>query len=569
MNPIKLTSLAALLAVSPLAAQALTLPGPDGYVAVPHQAALVPQGGLTVEAWVMPSTLSGRPTIVRKNPTAFNESYNLRIEFGQPQFTVQGTGGFMTLWPSTSVQPGVANHIAATYDGTTSRLYLNGALIGSMSGTVGPLLDTGGELRIGKGDDVAFGENYFGEIDAVRLWDRPLSQREIAGGLDRELPSGAGLIASWNFDNDLTDELGTFSGSAVATTGFAPEFAPAFTTALDTQNGTGFVEVPHSDALVPTAGLTIEAVIELDSNFGRETIVRKDPAPFAESYNFRVEFGALQLIINTTTGFQTLWALGTPLPLGEPLHVAATYDGATMTLYLDGQVIDTVAASGAFTPSTGPLRIGKGDDLGNEEFHGRIDSVRLWQVALQQQELVALLDRDVDTMPGIVGSWQFDGDLTDSANGNDGVAVGSVAFAEQYGGQIGVPDTGLEIFGAGTSNCSTVPSVIAPRLPVLGTTFPYGSDGGPSPGLWAHSLTLARLPVGVAALGVDIWIDPTGALLPTFGLGTVLGDSRSELALPTDPAAIGLQVFFQAFWFDSCGPAGLTASPGLQITLLP
>ena len=555
---------------SSLLAQALSLPGPDGYVAVPHAGALVPQNGLTVEAWVRPSTLAGRPTIARKNPTAFNESYNLRIEFGRPQFTVQTANGFTTLWPSTSIAVGSTHHIAGTYDGATLRLFLDGALIGETAGAGGPLLDTGGDLRIGKGDDVASGENYFGEIDAVRIWDRPLREREIAGGLDRELPSGTGLIASWNFDNDLSDERGQHGGSAVASTAFAPEFAPAFATALDTMQGNGFVEVPHAPELVPATGLTIEAWIRLDSSAGRPTIVRKDPAPFAESYNFRVEFGSLQFIINTTAGFQTLWALGTSLPIGEPVHVAACYDGATMKLFVDGQLLASQPASGTFTPSTGPLRIGKGDDLGNEEFHGLIDSVRLWQVALADQDVAALAGLDVDAMPGLIGSWQFDGDLTDSASGRNGAAVGSTAFVDQAGPQIGVPATGLALFGSGTSSCAHAPTMTASQLPVIGNAgFAIGSAGGPSQGLWVHALTLARLPGAIPALGVAIWLDPTPPVASTFGFGTPLGTSRSALPLPPNPNVGGLQLFAQAFWFDPCGAQGMTSSQGLAITILP
>src|SRR5207248_2205422 len=39
-------------------------------------------------------------------------------------------------------------------------------------------------------------------------------------------------------------------------------------------------------------------------------------------------------------------------------HLAVTYDGASLRLYVDGALARTVAQTGAMTPSTGPLRIG-------------------------------------------------------------------------------------------------------------------------------------------------------------------------------------------------------------------
>ena len=62
------------------------------------------------------------------------------------------------------------------------------------------------------------------------------------------------------------------------------------------------------------------------------------------------------------------------LPVGAWTHLAMTYDGAALRLYVNGvQVASTL--SGNITPTTNPLSIGGNSPYG-EYFEGRIDEVR-------------------------------------------------------------------------------------------------------------------------------------------------------------------------------------------------
>jgi hypothetical protein len=67
--------------------------------------------------------------------------------------------------------------LAATYDGATQKLYVNGALVGNRSQT-GAITLSNGALRIG-GNSV-WGEYFTGYIDEVRVYNRALTQAEIA-----------------------------------------------------------------------------------------------------------------------------------------------------------------------------------------------------------------------------------------------------------------------------------------------------------------------------------------------------------------------------------------------------
>jgi PKD repeat protein len=67
-------------------------------------------------------------------------------------------------------------------------------------------------------------------------------------------------------------------------------------------------------------------------------------------------------------------------------HLATTYDGATMKLYVNGALVASRSQTGTVASSTGPLRIG-GDSIWGEYFTGLIDEVRVYNRALSQAEI--------------------------------------------------------------------------------------------------------------------------------------------------------------------------------------
>ena len=85
-------------------------------------------------------------------------------------------------------------------------------------------------------------------------------------------------------------------------------------------------------------------------------------------------------------------------------HLAATYDGATIQLYLDGAPAGSQAHSGDVT-DVNYLFIGAWTGT----FQGTIDEVRIWNVARSQQQIVSTLAfRLQGDEPGLVAYWPFD-----------------------------------------------------------------------------------------------------------------------------------------------------------------
>ena len=130
-------------------------------------------------------------------------------------------------------------HAAATYDGTSWKLYLNGNLetlscpttcspgatprSDSIQGVgLGAMIDSTG-TALGRFDGV---------IDEARVWSVARTQLQIQGTMDSELTSGTNLEARWGLNDasgeDVTDSLPSPADGVLAGTGYdwVPGFVP-------------------------------------------------------------------------------------------------------------------------------------------------------------------------------------------------------------------------------------------------------------------------------------------------------------------------------------------------------
>ena len=86
----------------------------------------------------------------------------------------------------------------------------------------------------------------------------------------------------------------------------------------------------------------------------------------------------------TSTEFDTRGTAA--LPVNAWSHLASTYDGATLRLYLNGTQVSSKAVTGSIVNSTGALRIG-GNNIWPEWYSGVIDEVRVYKRVLTATEV--------------------------------------------------------------------------------------------------------------------------------------------------------------------------------------
>jgi len=173
---------------------ALTFDGSTGFLSIPDQADYDNVTQFTVTAWVNPSNFPGNMSILSKDsPTpnqrmlyfGLNSSGNLHL-FGSSD----GTNPSFNLFSVSSVPTSTWTHVAATWDGSDIKVYINGILDGSLSYT-GSLHESLAGIQIGgKYLNFSSSPTYFfdGSIMEVRLYRRGLSPTEVNQIYDEMAP---------------------------------------------------------------------------------------------------------------------------------------------------------------------------------------------------------------------------------------------------------------------------------------------------------------------------------------------------------------------------------------------
>jgi hypothetical protein len=158
--------------------KALTFNGTSNWVTVPDASSLDLTTGMTIEAWVNPTAVSGYQETLVKEATG-DITYALYANNGTPAVpgAVVSVGAAQRTAPgTTAIVANTWTHVAATYDGSTVRMFVNGVQTGTAS-ISGSLNVTTGPLRIG--GNAVWGEYFSGRIDEVRVYNRALTAAEI------------------------------------------------------------------------------------------------------------------------------------------------------------------------------------------------------------------------------------------------------------------------------------------------------------------------------------------------------------------------------------------------------
>ena len=104
-------------------------------------------------------------------------------------------------------------------------------------------------------------------------------------------------------------------------------------------------------------------------------------------------------------------------------HLALTYDGSNIILYIDGIEAGSTEASGQITNESVPLTIGRlVFENTNFDLDGQVDEVSLWNLALTEQAIQDYMYADLTGEAGLVGYWNFNegsGETANDASGNE------------------------------------------------------------------------------------------------------------------------------------------------------
>jgi hypothetical protein len=161
--------------------KAISFDGTDDLVAVPHDSALNLTSGMTLEAWVRPTALGNpRSVVMKERPGSFDYALFADSVDNAPTANVFTTSALDAVGPAT-LSLGTWTHLSQTWDGSTLRLYVDGAEVASEPAG-GALVTSTGQLGIG-GSSTG-GQFFSGLIDEVRVFNRARTTAQIQADMN-------------------------------------------------------------------------------------------------------------------------------------------------------------------------------------------------------------------------------------------------------------------------------------------------------------------------------------------------------------------------------------------------
>jgi hypothetical protein len=160
---------------------ALSFNGTSAKVTIVDAPSLHLTSAMTLEAWVFPTTSAN---VWRDLIYKGNDNYYLSASSCCSGLPVAGgifSGTYGEAYGASGLAANTWTHLAATYDGSTLRLYVNGVQVAAKAQT-GMLAVSTGLLTIG-GDPI-YGQYFAGRIDEVRVYSTALSAAQVEADMN-------------------------------------------------------------------------------------------------------------------------------------------------------------------------------------------------------------------------------------------------------------------------------------------------------------------------------------------------------------------------------------------------
>ncbi|WP_191906879.1 LamG-like jellyroll fold domain-containing protein [Adhaeribacter soli] len=162
---------------------ALQLSGTGQFATAPSRASLEIRNAITLAAWVKPARSGSSQVLIKKGLSGQTDGYELAITSTDKVFfrinQLSEADNFRL--NSLATIPTDGNtwvHLAATYDGTTIKLYVNGVL--DRSKVLTPMLINQNTLPVALGAQSNGTSAFKGALDEIRIYNTALSASEIS-----------------------------------------------------------------------------------------------------------------------------------------------------------------------------------------------------------------------------------------------------------------------------------------------------------------------------------------------------------------------------------------------------
>jgi hypothetical protein len=395
---------------------ALEFDGTDDYVDMPDDDSLDITGDLTVEAWIVADVINTYKSIIVKGD-AYTEgkiNYGLQIQAEQAAGTIRffvWSPGY-TWVDSTSQIPldGNWHHVAVTHDTSNNvKIFIDGILSGSGTLALGPISNSPLDIGRHKHATVGIYQYWDGKIDEVRIsnvvrytTNFELQTNAFTSDANTALSHFDESVGTTVYDETTNNNDGAiYEAVWVGPTWVAGKYG----TALQMDGIDDYITVPDDVSLEPSL-ITLEAWVKSSNPGGSNRYIVGKGARLctASSYAFYTRGGGLYFYIyNPSYGYKLSPGYGSGIWDGQWHHIAGTYDGSTLRLYVDGTEVGSGASTtidiGYGLPTTDDLIMGKYGGTCHLPFRGAIDNVRIWDNALTECEIQLAIAGKLDILP--------------------------------------------------------------------------------------------------------------------------------------------------------------------------
>ncbi|MBK8981357.1 MAG: LamG domain-containing protein [Ignavibacteria bacterium] len=416
--------------------QACVFPGnANGYAAFGNSASLNITGSFTIEMWINPSnsTVPGFQILAEKRFGTGGNGYTFYLNQGRVALRTNTT---TRLVGNSILQNNQWTHICGTFNSSTDvfSIYVNGVLDTSVIiQDAEPVANTD-SLRIGKGN---VNSPFTGNMDEIRIWNRPLSAAEVYRLRKTTLGASSGIYTNLVFSLTFQDrdsqgtDFSLFDWSGNNGTGKNIGVTPLNLSdrPLNTIVQNDCIELNGVNEYLcgvdnpdvsPVNAITMEAWINPRSITGTRGIISKGTGA-SINYSLRLSGASLNAVINGVSSFNSFVSL---IP-NIWSHVCFTYNSSSgeYNFYINGRKAGNgTNTAGVIANGTDSLVIGSSGFAGSY-FNGFIDEVRISNYEKTHQEVNRFLYMSIDRsnkpyplMSNVV--YNFDGYAYD--NSDDG-----------------------------------------------------------------------------------------------------------------------------------------------------
>lgn len=348
-----------------------------------------PATAFTLEAWVNPREASSiTMSVIGKN---YQTGYFLGIQSsGRIVFYPKG-GSFLRSRVSGTVPAGQWTHIAATYNGSLTSIYINGVLDTSTTAITGAPTPNNDTLFVGADRVGADNLFFYGYMDNIRIWTSARTAAEIKDyrsiPFNFVQPSGvySTIVKSIQFNNDINNYAGrnltliNYSNKAVNISDYNNNLVLNGTTDYCTHsNDNNWFNLPDS--------FTLEVWAKRDTTGAQplyQNLITKSGGTSGMDYGlyFSSDGGDVYFAINN---FSYILQAPGVIRSSQWTHLAVSYypTSGKAVIYCNGDSVAGTIFSGNPSVNSNPYKIYLGatgaSNTAANKLKGQLDDIKIW-----------------------------------------------------------------------------------------------------------------------------------------------------------------------------------------------